>query len=69
MKISVTNAQALIHTLQAGVDAAMKAGHHEFDFVTALQADDDAARAELQKAIEAARPAPTPVDTKADDAG
>ena len=51
MKISVTNAQVLISTLQAGVNAAMSKGEHEFDFLPVLQAADDAARDELARAI------------------
>lgn len=55
MKISITNAQVLIEALKAGVNRAMTNGDHEFDVTPALQAADDAARVELEKAIDAAR--------------
>lgn len=57
MKISVTNAQAMIHTLQAGVDLAMANGETEFDFEAAVEADEDAARASLAAAIQRAEAA------------
>jgi len=55
MKISVTDAQALIEALRKGVDDAMSKGAHELDLVSVAQSIDDKARDDLQKAIEAAR--------------
>jgi deoxyribose-phosphate aldolase len=55
MKISVQDAQALATALTNGVDKAMAEGAHEFDLVEAMQSVDDAARDQLQEAIDAAR--------------
>lgn len=55
MKISVSDAQAIIAALQKGVDDAMAHGRHEFDLTATVEAIDDKARQELQQAIEAAR--------------
>ncbi len=53
--IKVADARVAAAALAAGADQAEKAGATEFDFVAALQALDDSARDELQKAIDASR--------------
>jgi hypothetical protein len=57
MKISITNAQVMVESLQAGIKHAMDNGEFEFDVTPVLQAADDAARKELELAIAAARTA------------
>ena len=55
MKISVADARAFAASLVAGADQAEKNGTPEFDLVGSLQALDNAARDDLQAAIEAAK--------------
>lgn len=55
MKITVANARAFAAALTSGADAAEQAGASDFSLIDAAQAMDNAARAELQAAIEAAK--------------
>jgi hypothetical protein len=55
MKISVVNARAFAKALNDAADEAMKTGEHEFELVNAMQSVDNAARAELEQAIAAAK--------------
>lgn len=55
MKIKVTDARAFAAALTAGAETAESAGASEFDLVDSLQSLDNAARAELQSAIDAAK--------------
>jgi magnesium-transporting ATPase (P-type) len=57
MKLSVEDARTLALALNLAADKAMENGEHEVEVVGALQAIDDAARDDLQKAIDAARTA------------
>jgi hypothetical protein len=53
--IKVADARVAAAALTAGADKAEAAGATEFNFVDSLRALDDAARTELQSAIDAAR--------------
>jgi len=57
MKIKVVDARAIIEALTNGIDDAMAHGRHEFDLTATVEAIDDRAREDLQKAIDAARKA------------
>jgi hypothetical protein len=51
MKISVADARALAAALTSGADAADKAGQPYFDLADSLEADYQAAKADLEAAI------------------
>lgn len=54
MKMTVADARAFAAALTAGADQAEKSGAADFELIPTLQALDDAARADLQSAIDAA---------------
>jgi hypothetical protein len=54
MKITVAYARSFAAALTAGADEADKSGSPDFDLMGSVQALDDAARAELQAAIDSA---------------
>jgi hypothetical protein len=54
MRLTVQQARDIVSALNAAADAAQKAGESDFDLVEVLSGLDDAARAQLQAAINAA---------------
>jgi hypothetical protein len=55
--MTVVNARALAGALSAAADQAEAAGSADFDLIESMRALDNAARAELQAAIDAAKKA------------
>lgn len=55
MKMQVKAAREIAATLTLAADAAMAEGKHEFDLTETVKSLDDAARDDLQRAIDAAK--------------